>query len=88
MRTFMTIMVAILFVLLCGKAVNGQTYKITKSGDVVMTKKDTTKVKVADPVYKVVGGVTFYKGAKGGIYCWKKSEKTGKMYKYYPPKDK
>ena len=46
--------------------------------------KDTTKaVKTADKVYQVVDGVTFYQGARGGIYCLKVSKKTGKEYKSY-----
>jgi len=45
--------------------------------------KDTTKkVKTADPVYKVIEGISVYKGAKGGLYYWRTS-RTGKQYKCY-----
>ena len=46
--------------------------------------KDTTKkAKAPDPVYQVVNGITVYKGAKGGLYYWKNSQKTGQPYKCY-----
>ena len=62
--------------------VEAQTYKLDAKGNI--TKVDTTKkVKQSDKVYKVQDGTTFYKGAKGGIYYWKKSKKTGKLYKAY-----
>jgi hypothetical protein len=63
---------------------SAQTYKLDKAGNI--TKIDTVKkkkVKQPDKVYKIVDGVTFYKGAKGGIYYWKTSKKTGKLYKCY-----
>lgn len=45
---------------------------------------DTTTTytyKTPDSVYKV------YKSKNGAFYIWKKSGKTGKLYKYYLPKD-
>jgi len=57
------------------------TYQVV-NGKVTDT-SPITKVKPADKVYQVHNGVTFYQGAKGGVYYWKKSKKTGKAYKCY-----
>ena len=80
--------------LMLGLGLNAQntpetTYKVNKHGELVpVVKKDTTtKVVKADPVYKVVGDRTFYKGPKGGIYEWKVNKKTGKKYKSYLQKE-
>lgn len=63
-------------------SVNAQSYKLV-NGKIETVKKDSTKVKKADAVYQVVNGVTFYKGAKGGIYYFAVSKNTGKTYKRY-----
>jgi hypothetical protein len=81
-KLFVLVIVAIMMVLTVNA--NAQSYKMV-NGKVVESKKDTTAKakKVADPVYQIVDGVTFYKGDKGGVYCWKTSKKTGKQYKSY-----
>ncbi len=40
----------------------------------------TYTYKIDTDIYKV------YKSSKGAYYIWKKSKKTGKLYKYYIPK--
>ena len=48
------------------------------------TKADSTTTytyKIDTDIYKV------YKSSKGAYYIWKKSKKTGKLYKYYIPKE-
>jgi len=60
---------------------------VNKSGEIV-SKTAKSTVKAADPVYKVVDGITVYQGAKGGLYYYKTSKKTGEQYKCYLPKTK
>lgn len=55
------------------------TYKMV-NGKVTQV---TAQKKAPDPVYAIVSGTVFYKGAKGGIYYWQTSAKTGLMYKKY-----
>jgi len=77
-------LILIVLVAFIGISTQAQTYKLNKSTGAI-TKVDSTKkkVKTPDKVYKIVDGVTFYKGAKGGIYYYKTSKKTGKTYKCY-----
>ena len=59
-----------------------QSWKVDKTGAITKAvKKDTTKK--PDPVYKIIDGTIFYKGTKGGIYYWRTSKQTGKLYKAY-----
>ena len=64
---------------LSGMAQN-PTYKVVNGKVIATTKQDT--VKKPDPIIQVVNGVNFYRGSKGGIYCWVIS-KAGKPYKHY-----
>ena len=63
---------------------SAQSYKLDSNNKVIQVVKDTTKK--ADPVHSVVEGVTFYRGAKGGVYFLRTSKKTGKKYKVYMTK--
>ena len=73
-RIFILIVVIFVFVLKVGAQ---QFSAPTK------TKIDSTTTytyKIDTDIYKV------YKSSKGAYYIWKKSKKTGKLYKYYIPK--
>jgi hypothetical protein len=73
----------LLLVLLLFVSLLGYGQKFTKVNGAIV--KDTAKTKTVktDKVYQKIDGVTFYQGAKGGIYYWKTSKKTGKKYKSY-----
>lgn len=74
-RIFILIVVIFVFVLKVGAQ---QFSAPTK------TKVDSTTTytyKIDTDIYKV------YKSSKGAYYIWKKSKKTGKLYKYYIPKE-
>lgn len=74
-RIFILIVVIFVFVLKVGAQ---QFSAPTK------TKIDSTTTytyKIDTDIYKV------YKSSKGAYYIWKKSKKTGKLYKYYIPKE-
>ena len=74
-RIFILIVVIFVFVLKVGAQ---QFSAPTK------TKIDSTTTytyKIDTNIYKV------YKSSKGAYYIWKKSKKTGKLYKYYIPKE-
>ena len=68
----------------------GQTSYKQKAGDIIETK--TQRKKFTD----TITGINFidnkgnifevFKGARGGMYVYKISKKTGKRYKYYLPK--
>ena len=60
---------------------SAQSYREV-SGKVVIIQKPKTAAK-PDSVVAVVGTVKYYRGSKGGVYCLKKSKKTGKTYKSY-----
>lgn len=67
-------------------SLSAQTYKLNKAGQITKTEKTdstTKRVKTPDKVYKVVDGITFYQGQKGGVYYYKTSKKTNKQYKCY-----
>lgn len=59
-----------------------QTYKVV-NGTIVLnkTKADTTKAQ--EKVYARIDGITYYIGAKGGVYYYRVSKKTGEKYKCY-----
>lgn len=61
----------------------GTTYKVLNNKVVALKSTSKTLTARKDTVYQVVDGVTFYKGAKGGIYYYRTSKKTGKAYKCY-----
>ena len=62
---------------------SAQQYAMKNGAITKVIKDTTTKAKVADKVYGTKDGITFYQGAKGGIYYWKTSSKTNKPYKCY-----
>ena len=66
-----------------GLGVQAQTYKLDKTGNITKVDSTTKRVKTPDKVYKVVDGITFYQGQKGGVYYYKTSKKTNKQYKCY-----
>ena len=68
---------------------NAQSYTLADNGKIVATPTSTTATtKTPDKVYQVVDGKTFFQGAKGGVYYYKTSAKTGKQYKVYVSKPK
>lgn len=77
-----TLLAALIFLalILAGICSQAQTYTL-KAGKIEKTAP--AKTKKADSVVKVIDGVTFYQGAKSGIYYWKTSKKTGLKYKAY-----
>lgn len=64
----------------------GQSYKIGQDGKVIIT-KSVKAAKQPDKLVAEVDGVKYYQGAKGGVYCWKVSKKTGQQYKAYLKKE-
>jgi len=76
------IIIIALFAFICS-GLQAQTYKLDKTGNITKVDSTTKRVKTPDKVYKVVDGITFYQGQKGGVYYYKTSKKTNKQYKCY-----
>lgn len=74
-RIFILIVVIFVFVLKVGAQQFSAPTK-TKADSIT-----TYTYKIDTDIYKV------YKSSKGAYYIWKKSKKTGKLYKYYIPKE-
>ena len=71
----------VIFVLLfLFSSCHAQSLKMEKTGEIKKTEK---VVKKSDAVYKIVEGITVYKGANGALYYWKTSKKSGEKYKCY-----
>lgn len=92
MKTITNIGIMLLFLLLAGnvaaqKATAAKSYKVI-NGKVVLTHAKPDSGKTSEKVYGTVKGVTYYIGAKGGVYTYKVSKNTGKTYKYYLTKEK
>lgn len=68
--------------ILTGLTVTAQKYSIDKAGKIT---KETTTTKQKDSIIGTVKGdtVKFYRGTNGGVYYWRMSKKTGKIYKSY-----
>jgi hypothetical protein len=64
---------------------NAQSYK-SVNGSIVKVEKAKAD-SVVDQVVGTRDGITFYQGARGGIYYWKTSSKTGKLHKVYLKKE-
>lgn len=84
--------IGLLFLLIAGnaaaqKATTAKSYKVV-NGKVVLTHAQPAAPKTTEKVYGTVEGVTYYIGAKGGVYTYKVSKTTGKTYKYYLKKEK
>lgn len=77
------IIIALMFTAVISNAQKVTTTYAIENGKVV-EKVNVSAAKAPDPVvYTSKDGIKFYKGAKGGIYYWKASAKTGKLYKHY-----
>ena len=61
-----------------------QKYTVTKTGEVTTIPVKAAAAKKPDTCIKIMpDGTRIYKGAKGGIYYWRTSSKTGQLYKCY-----
>lgn len=70
--------------IMIGLGVNAQTFKASAKNSSREAYTDTTttfKYEMVDKTYDV------FKSRKGAYYIWKKSSKSGKLYKMYLPKD-
>lgn len=67
------------------QSVKPARFKMDKNGkiqvDTARTRKGT--IKHIDSIFQIVDGITFYKGARGAVYYWRTSKKTGQPYKCY-----
>lgn len=73
-----------IIMMMIGLSVNAQTFKAPVNNSSREAYKDTTttyKYEMVDKTYDV------YKSKKGALYIWKKSSKSGKLYKMYLPKE-
>lgn len=69
--------IVLLFVLFTTLTINAQAFKAPNKVDTTTT----YTYQIDQSVYKV------YKSKSGAFYIWKMSKKTGKLYKYYLPKE-
>ena len=84
-----TIIALIIAAALLSMTSGAQKYTVTKSGEIKTATAKADTVKKADTCIKIMpDGTKIYKGAKGGIYYWRTSSKTGQQYKSYLPKEK
>ena len=76
---------AIIAAALISMSSGAQTFTVNKAGEIKTAPAKT--IKKPDTVYKIVNGVTIYKGSKGGYYYMRTSKKTGQPYKCYLKKE-
>lgn len=76
--------ISILSVICLCATISAQTFKAPAKNSNREAYTDTTttyKYEMVDKTYDV------YKSKKGALYIWKKSSKSGKLYKMYLPKE-